>query len=242
MTGESSKETEPWVEKHGMRYPYAYDKGERLFGKLRFDGYPSAALVDPKGIVRWVGRPQEITEAMIEEHLAKTAGLALDVQMLCKQIPDSAKAIKDALQKGQLGKALTATRQLADPAAWLADLEAIVAQRLQKITDRRDAGDHLGAIESAKDLEKQLAGSPRAQEAAALAKEIQGDKAAAPVIAAQKQLQTIAERIAKARKAKDVQALVSKLEQIRSKHKGTYAETAAGELVAAAEKRLSELR
>jgi hypothetical protein len=244
VTGESTKETEPWIEKHGVRYPYAYDKGEKLFSKLRLEGYPSAVIVDTKGIVRWVGHPQEITDAMIEEHLAKT-GLAIDVQVLCKQLPDSAKTVKEALQKGLLGKALAASRQLATAGAdapWLDELEALVKQRLDKIAAKRGEGDYLGAIDAAKELEKQLAGAPQSQEAAALAKAIQSDKSASPVLAAQKQLQSIAERIAKARKAKDLQGLVSNLEQIRRKHKGTYAETTATELISMAERRVSELR
>ena len=246
VTGESARETEPWVAEQGVRYGYAYDKGGKLARKLGIQGIPHAVLVDPKGIVRWRGHPGQLTDQMIEEQLAKTEGLALDVQLLCKKLPDSAGAVKEPLQKGQFGKAIAAAKQSAatDPAAkeWLAELDAIVQSRIARVTAKRTEGDFLAAVELAKELEQQLAGAPQAQAVAAQAKAITGDKAAAAVLAAQKQLQAIGERIAKAKKAKEMQGLVATLEQIKRKHEGTYAAAQALELLSKAEQRRPELR
>ncbi len=244
VTGEGQKDTEPWIEKHGVKYAYAYDQG-RLFAKLGLDGYPSAVLVDAKGTVVWIGHPGQIEDELIEKHLAGASTMPAEVAALCKSWPDSARAAKDALKKGQLGKAIAAAKSAAaDPQGQqiVHDLEVLVQRRLEAVDARRAEGDVLGAIESAKQLEKSLTGSPLAQEASNKAKAIADDKAAAAIVRDQKQLAALDERIAKARTAKALQALVSNVEQIRRKDPESFVGRSAKELLGRIEDRLAALR
>ena len=56
-----------------MDYPVAVDQEERTTTAFQLTGLPSAALVDRKGLVRWVGHPNNLTEAAVQALLAEGA-------------------------------------------------------------------------------------------------------------------------------------------------------------------------
>ena len=97
MTGESKEKTEPWVEKHGAKYAYAYDKGTKLFSALKCRGYPSAALVDPNWTVVWTGHPASLNDGLIEKHIGGASRTPVGINAIAKTWPSEAAPVKKAL-------------------------------------------------------------------------------------------------------------------------------------------------
>jgi AhpC/TSA family len=69
VTGESLKDTLPWVEKHGVKHGFAFDPKGALSSSLRVTGIPHAVLVDPLGQIVWRGHPNGLKDEQIEAAL-----------------------------------------------------------------------------------------------------------------------------------------------------------------------------
>src|SRR5436190_16875642 len=70
VTNEPEKLVEKYVADNKVEYPIFIEKSFHSFSALKFNGYPSAVLIDTKGAVVWTGNPGSIDEATIEKALA----------------------------------------------------------------------------------------------------------------------------------------------------------------------------
>jgi hypothetical protein len=68
----TQEKIEAYVGEHALNYTVAItdSAGYDAFGVY---GIPHSALVDSKGIVRWIGNPHSLTAAKIEKVLSETA-------------------------------------------------------------------------------------------------------------------------------------------------------------------------
>ena len=234
VTGEKPEKTEPWVDKHGATYPYTYLEGPDMstfMQKLGMRGYPTAALIAPNGKVAWVGSPSQINGSLVKKHLRGASKTPVDIAAVTKRWPASAKAVKAAYAKGKIGKAMAAAEKLTDDRGMVVeDLKKVVARRVAAVKKAHGAGDFLGALDGAGALVKSLAGLPEATEMAELQKAIKADKAAAPIIKAQKKIAKIAKKLPDM-KSKDVGASIKKLRKIESKNADNFAGKSADKLI-----------
>lgn len=141
VTGEGKSDTEPWIEKHGAKYAYAYANMEPIMRAMRAGGYPSAALIDPSGTIVWSGHPGLLTNEIIEEHLVGALRTPL------YEWPKSAGKIGKLVRANDLGGALREAKSYAEKKGEkgpeiLADLEAAVTSSLDYLQARFDLGDY----------------------------------------------------------------------------------------------------
>lgn len=243
MTSESPEKTVPWCEELGVKYAYGYLKSGNLMQQLGCKGYPSAALIDPKGIVVWQGHPSRINGSLISKHLRGADRTPVAVRAVSKNWPASAKPVKAALMKDNLKAALAAANRLSnDPAGpqIVEDVQGLVTRRVARVEAKNASGDYLGAIEEASAIKKSLSGLPEAKTVDALVKGIKSDREKKAVVKAQKSLAKLKGQIYEARKKKDLDPIAKKLEKIEAKHAENHAgEQARGLLAKLADKRKS---
>lgn len=241
MTGETAEKTEPWCEQNGVKYPYAYDSTNQLFSKLGCRGYPSAVLVDPKGIVAWKGHPASLNASIIKKHIGGANRAPVGAMGIANSWPDSAKSIKKLLAKQQLGKAIVAANKLAanDPSCRVV-VDSLVKLADRKVTDVKaleEKGDFLGVIKAAKAAKKSLTGLPQGGEIAAIAKAVAADSNSSKIIRAQKAVAKIKASFSKIKKSRDAESRIKRLRKILVKNGGNFAGATAEKLIADLENR-----
>jgi len=221
VTSESQSNTDPWVEKHGMEYAYAYDKPGALFRGVGATGYPSAILVDASGNIVYLGHPASVTESMIEAAL--DGALAKPLYEWPKELNGVAKAVR----KGDLGAALADLAKLGDAHADVtAAVRGMVKGRVSQVEKARDAGDWLRVETLGKDLVKGLGKLEEAATVQAILDTLDKDKAAKEILKAQQKVAKLFEGELKKNQFDKVQ---KDLEKVRDEFKGTAAERDARE-------------
>ncbi len=243
VTGESTDKTEPWIEEHGARYPYAYLDKEVLSGFMKqmgMGGYPSAAIVNPKGKIVWTGHPSSISSSLVKKHMKGADKTPVELRAVVRNWPKEAQHVRASFKKGQLAKALTDAKKLPEEWNVAKDLEAAIERRVSKVKALHASGDYLGFTEAAKSATKQLAGLPEGADLTALVKEVKSDAKAKSVISGQKKLAKLAAKVAEARKPKDIVTLEKKVEKIADKHAGTFVEESAQKLMQRLRKKRSK--
>jgi hypothetical protein len=224
VTDEGKKDTEPWIEKKGVKYAYAYDKGGKLKSKLGVSGIPHAFLVDPTGTIIWEGHPGNLKPADIEKALEG----ALTKPMW--EWPASAKGVRTAMQKHKYADALAGADKLteADQGPLIkAAIQTTIASRVKAMKTALEAGDFLTAQDASTDLQVALAGLPEQAEAKTVGDTIKANKDAGPIMKAQKSI-----RAAKAEEYKSSKQLekgIDSMKKIVKELPGTIAEKEAKE-------------
>ena len=246
MTNESKEKTEPWIEKNQVAYPYAYDKGGKLKRELGVRGIPAAFLVNPKGKVVWKGHPASLSGSVIKKYIKGAKRSSADVEILTRDWPESAKSLKKMVAKSQFGKALKAAQKLAekDPTcqAVVETMSGLVQEEIDGVKELQETGDILGALDAAKIAKKDLAGCDQAKDVDALVKAIKAGKDASKIVRAQVQLAKLEAKIGDARKRKDAQALLKKLDKLIAKNADNYAGECAEKVKSDLTKRMERMR
>jgi hypothetical protein len=216
VTSESPSNTDPWVEKHGMEYAYAYDKPGALFRGVGATGYPSAILVDPSGNIVYLGHPGSVTEAMIESAL--DGALAKPLYEWPKELSGVAKSVR----KGDLGAALAELAKLGDAHADVtAAVRGMVKGRVSQVEKARDAGDWLRVETLGEDLIKGLGKLEEAATVQAILDALDKDKAAKEILKAQ---QKVAKLFEGEVKKNQFDKIKKDLDKVVEEFKGTAAE------------------
>lgn len=215
MTGEGKGDTEKWIESKGAKYPYAYDKGGKIQNFFGISGIPHAVLIDATGTVVWSGHPGSLTKDMIEKSLAGALTEPLWAW------PDSARKVRQAVQKRQFSKAIDEAKALgADGEKIAAALESLVSGRLAALKAAADAGDWFAVEERGKSLEKEFAGLSAVDEVKALLARLKDDRQAQAVLGAQKEVRKLtAGRIKKG----DIPRIEKRLGEIAAQFPGSGA-------------------
>lgn len=245
VTGESKDKTVPWIEQHGVRYAYGYLSKDAMAGfmqALGMRGYPSAALVDPKGEVVWTGHPASIRDGLIEKHLRGAETTPVDVAAVVRKWPDEASHARAAFAAGQLGKALEHAKKLPEEWSVAADVQRAIDKRVAAMKAKREAGDHLGYTEAVKGAGRMLAGLPVLDELEADVKELLSDREVKRVISGQKKLGKLAAAVPELRKAKDAEQLIGKIRKLTDKYPDTIVQREGDKLVDKVGKLRTQLR
>ncbi len=233
MTGETASETEPWIAKHGAKYAYAYDKGNKLKRYFGIGGIPAAVLVDASGTVVWAGHPAELPIEALQKSLAGA---------LPKPLWDwtpASKPVQAALLKRNYAKALEEAAKLSEADGGpeiKTSIQGIVQARVEGLRRSYEAGDFLGADTAASTLVKDLDGLPEKEVASKILADVKANKDAQPVIKAQKQIAKL--RAAGPSKRKEIEKAVEDLLEIQSEHPGTFAAKESEALIAELRKKL----
>ena len=216
MTSESEGSTEPWIEEHEAAYAYCYDKSGKFGRELGVTGLPTAVLVDPTGVIRWVGHPASLTESLVEEHLSG----ALPKPLF--EWPKEAKKVRKAIEKRDLGKALEEAAKL-DPehSEYENIVRGLVTGRLASLKTARDDGDWLFVEQFGSELKKSFAGLPEQAEVVQILDALDADDAAKAILEAQEK---VAKMFAKDYKRKHIEKMEEELREIVGEHPGTAAE------------------
>ena len=241
MTDESASQTDPWIEKHGAEFAYAYYKGSDLPRFARVQGIPRAILIDPSGEVVWAGHPARLSGADIEKHLEGAFPVPL------WDFPKEASKVKSALQKDNLFKALEASKALVSEGAdmssqILAAVETTIESRVGKVRTANELGDFLTVVEKGDAASKALGKLPQATVVDAIVDKVRASKEAKEIVKAQRKVRDLAEDAAEMRKKVEADKLSKKLQKIASDHEGSYAATQANELLDEIRKKRPKLR
>lgn len=234
MTDEAASLTEPWIANHNAKYAYAYDKGGKLARWFGVSGIPHAILVDATGTVVWRGHPGGLDESTIEEHLSGT---------LTKPVfewPNASKGVAKSLIKGDFAGALAGARALSEADGGpeiVAQVSALIDARVAQVEGWHKAGNFLDVLETGAPLAKGLGDLEQAPKVAALVAAVQADKAAKPVIDAQKRIRKVLAKDPS--KRKEIEGLIADFEKLRDELRGTYAAEEAGRAIDQLRNRLS---
>ena len=245
MTGESAEKTEPWVEEHGMQYAFGYMQKGALTGfmkSLGMTGYPSAALVNPKGTIVWKGHPSSISGGLIKKHLKGASKTPVDIGAVVRDWPKEAKHARTAFEAGKLAKALAEAEKLPEEWGVAEGIGRVIDKRVAKLQKLVDSGDYLGFTTAMKQATKSMAGLEKFEPMAERLATVQKDSDAKAVISGQKKLAKLAEDVPELRKHKDAAKLVGKIEKLSEKHSGTIVEASANKLLESIQKRRKRMR
>ena len=218
MTSEGEGQTTPWIEKHGARYAYGYDKGGKLKTALGVGGIPAAVLVDPSGTIVWEGHPSSLTASIVAK--AVTGAIPTPIYEWGK----SAKDIKKSFLKGDYAKAIKAADKLAakeDIGKEIGTmLRGVVTKRAAGYASDLERGDVLKAHDGASAFLKAIKGMPEEEEMKALVAKISKDKELKAVMKAQSKLAAILK--IEVKKKKDCQNNLKRLKSLLEDHRGTF--------------------
>lgn len=230
MTSEGKSVTEKWVVEYKAVYPYAYDKGDKLFRALGMRGRPSAVLVNPEGEIVWRNHPAKLTKAVIEAHIQGALKVPLSAW------PRSASSARKALAKRQYARALALAEKIKDAAERELVTEAVqglLARSTAALETDLELGNYLGAQERAETLDKQLAGLPEHNRIQEILEQLDNDADIRVLIKAQVAVEKLLAKEIKTRR--QLERLVDALNGIREEHPESYL---AGEI----EVRIEQLR
>jgi len=106
VTSEPEDPTAKYMEETGAKMAVAYETSSKSMEAYGFRGYPSAALIDPKGILVWKGHPSRLTDEIIEQHIKGAVVGSGDGKLALElELPKKYAAVAKQLAKGDLGDA-----------------------------------------------------------------------------------------------------------------------------------------
>jgi len=188
LTDEDKAATEKYIEETQWKAVVAFESGLPSMKAFGFNGFPSAALIDPKGKIVWAGHPAGLKEKDIEDNLAgvklggASGGLKLDAELPKAHAETAKKLAKGDLGQGHAalvqalgGKSLTDADR-----ATLEAVKADVENLLQSETAAAQAAFEEGRLFDAdagwKRIAKHFQGHEAAKTAATKSAELAKDK------------------------------------------------------------------
>jgi hypothetical protein len=235
VTGESKRDTEPWIEQHGAKFPYAYDKGGRFQSALGISGIPHAVLVSPAGKIVWRGHPSSLSGAMLEQHLEGALTKPL------WEWPATTQRVRQHLARADFGRAMTEADRLGDEALTAevkGAIESLVALHVGALEAAYERGDYWTVDTDGKALVRALGNLPQAERVGELVDDVGRDRDKQRIVRAQGEVIKI--RDGRMRNRRDIEHAISLLERLARDHEGTYAATQAQALRDELQKRLSD--
>lgn len=227
MTDEPEDKTEPWIEKHGARYPYAYmTKGARssVAKALGWRGFPGASLIAPDGTVVWTGHPASLSAGIIKEHLRGADRTPVDVRAVSRKWPEEAEKVVEELAAGDYRGAFKAAEKLDEElrARVTADLQRMVDKRSAKLKALHEKGDYLGFQIAWKEQEKSFKGLPVEDELEDLEKTLKKDKSIKGQLKAQMALYSIQQRMSGSSSREEKLRTTKQIEAVIEDFPGTF--------------------
>ena len=229
MTGESKRDTEPWVDKKGVKYAYAYDKGGKLKSRLGVGGIPHAFLIDALGRIIWEGHPQTIESSTVRRALMGT------LKRPVFEWPEGAKSVRKAFLSGKVAKAIEAAGAMSEGGQDLAaELEEFVSATTKGVSRLFEEGDYLAVEDAGQIWVERFKGLPQAEEITGVLQKMSEDEEAQSVLDAQK---SIAKLMGGKIKKGAIKKMVKQFDEIIAELPGTAAERDAKRAKAALSKK-----
>ena len=237
VTNEGLDKVDPWVEKHGADFPIIIEGGDSA-QEYGAEGFPSAFLIAPDGTIAWTGHPGNVEDSKIEE-LLKDARLFPD-------LPAKLSSVRKAVEKSKYGDAYKAVTKVLE-AGNLSGSEEEAATKvkdwlewnlngsMERAAKATEGNDPYAAWKTYTDIAKSWKGKEEATRAAALAKELMGDKASKLEITAGKKLDKMRKRL----RDMSPKKAIKQLEKLTGKKYGdTVAGLKAANMIQALEKEI----
>jgi len=108
VTSEAEGPTKGFMEQTSAKMAVAYEPSLKSMKAYGFNGFPSSALISPKGVVVWTGHPSSLTEKIIEENLVGVVMNASGKLTVDADLPKKYASIAKQLEKGDLGDGMKA--------------------------------------------------------------------------------------------------------------------------------------
>jgi thiol-disulfide isomerase/thioredoxin len=203
VTTEKGKKTLPWIEKNKVEYAWGRDTSGELHRLFQIQAIPSAALIDPSGVVVWTGDPRRLPEATIEGALADA--LAQPVW----EWPEEARALVGLLAKAEFSTALQEAAKLTPREGF--DAAALVRARITAMLARFEGlveqAEYVKAFPFGERLEKGLTGLPEAETLGARLQALRADAEIARAVALETRMAELESRAAALRRPVEAKQL-----------------------------------
>ena len=199
VTSEPKAPTVKYMEETGWKAIAVIEKSGATMKSYAFKGYPSAALVNPKGEVVWTGHPGNLKDGDIEKNLvgvkmrSKSSGtLCVDVEL-----PRKYKGIVKKLASGRVGDGWKALKVAARKCSQedrqgielaIAAVDELAAGELARAQEASTSGRWFDAQECWKRVAKHLAGHEAGTTAKGQLKILKKKKSLKPEIEAGKRI------------------------------------------------------
>ena len=222
VTYENKKKTEPWIQRHGVEHPYAYDPGKKLQSWFGINGIPHAVLVDSFGTIVWRGHPAYLTDEMVESALLGA------FQTPVHEWPADAAPVVASLKLGDLPAALDSARSSSakigsTPVATL--LEGRIKDVVGAVENAFDSGDLLTASRRGASAAAVLGNLPEGRRVQELMKRLESEpklqKALAEQRDAERELAKLLRQAGKVRRVSEAQEICDKLDEFAKRYAGT---------------------
>lgn len=186
MTGETKGNTDPWIERHEVAFPYAFDPDlvtmDWFFGKYAF---PSAVLLDPQGVIVWKGHPSSLKEETIEKALRG----ALPVPLF--ELGGYTDELREELQEERYAQAYARVAALESQlmrADLVRALDMLLERRLADVQELFELGDYLAVVERCERLQRSLGKLPQREAVDSYLRGIKGDRSKKKILDAQRKV------------------------------------------------------
>lgn len=187
VTSEGADLTDPWIEKHGAKYAYAYDKSRSVSGALGSGFLPSIALIDSTGKVVFKGSTRDFDDSMIERAISG----ALTTPLF--EVEGYNAKMKKALSQGKFDTLIKEIEKLENEesrATLLTAVGGMIDGRLNLVDALFEEGDYLAMKDVIEPLAKATKKLPQGERAEALLDKL-GDKQVKNVLRAQEKVRDI---------------------------------------------------
>jgi hypothetical protein len=159
VTGGYPEQTEEWIRRREVKYPYCDDMDYSLAGPFDIYGLPHAILVAPNGAVVYSGGSEGVTEELIKEHLRDAVTTPLF------EGPEATAAVRAALAASDFVKAREAADALPKDSKESVDargrIDVHLELRIKGLEAAAKAGDLLGVETLAATLKDAVKDRPK---------------------------------------------------------------------------------
>ena len=188
VTGEPKGPTEKYLESTGAKMAVIFEPGLASMKEFGFGGFPSSALINPKGKVVWTGHPAGLTAKIIEKNIAGARtglrpGSTLSVEA---KLPKKWSGVAKKLAKGKLGAGLKALEKAIDKGAAgydgellgkaLETVRSVLKGTQESASSAYDEGRFADAEANWELIKKHFAGHPAAKEASNKIRDLKKNK------------------------------------------------------------------
>ncbi len=188
----------------------------------------------------WKGHPGGLKKDVISKALEGSISTPL------WDWPDSMKAAKKAVASGRLGTALLFARKIAkkdsDAKDYVEVLESAANSLVEGFEKSFQDGDYLRIKEDGKALKSGFKGLPQEEKIVEILTAFSKTKGTAKIISKQKTLGKLKRKGIEARKKKDLDKCIEKIEKLKAKNAGNFVEQSATRVIESLNERRKKLR
>jgi hypothetical protein len=177
ITSQSRAAVDAFIEETGAKHPIVIESTDSM-GAYGCNSYPSSFLIGPNGKILWTGNPASLSDAKIDEELARIK--------LLPAFPKTLKAVKKAIDKEKFAAAQTTVTKVLAAGKLEGDDKAAAEQIVEWLDWKAnsaiegagkdvEAGNFYGAWTTYNDVARSFKGAAIGKRADGLAKDLLAD-------------------------------------------------------------------